>query len=268
MICLRGAAHAVPPASNFERDSVVSKMMKSISFVALAAACAAPVLATAGVRVTGTRFVYPGNEKEIVVELSNDGKNPALVQTWLDAGKADMQLGADKLPFVVLPPLARVEAGKGQSIRISYVGGALPQDRESVFWINVLEVPPKVKDGDGKNFMQVALRTRMKMFYRPKGLQGSVEDSAQAMRWSVVPAGAGYALRATNDSAYDVTYTGLTLNAGGTHYDNKQGGMVAPHGSLDFPLDGLHGPVASGQVEATWLNDFGTGAKHAYALKP
>ena len=39
--------------------------------------------------VNGTRFIYPGNEKEITVQLSNNADRPALAQAWLDNGDAD-----------------------------------------------------------------------------------------------------------------------------------------------------------------------------------
>jgi P pilus assembly chaperone PapD len=47
--------------------------------------------------VNGTRFIYPGNEKEITVQLSNNADRPALAQAWLDNGDAD----AHRIP---LPP--------------------------------------------------------------------------------------------------------------------------------------------------------------------
>lgn len=44
----------------------------------------------------------------------------------------------------------------------------LPKDRESLFWLNVQEVPPKpeVKDGEG-SVLAMAMNTRVKLIYRP-----------------------------------------------------------------------------------------------------
>jgi chaperone protein EcpD len=41
----------------------------------------------------------------------------------------------------------RLNAEKGQSLRIRFTGGKVPQDRESVWWLNVLEVQPKTERG-------------------------------------------------------------------------------------------------------------------------
>ncbi len=45
-------------------------------------------------------------------------------------------------PFTATPPVSRIDAKRGQTIKLMYTASsALPKDRESVFWFNVLEVP-------------------------------------------------------------------------------------------------------------------------------
>src|ERR1700741_2137258 len=44
--------------------------------------------ALAGVVVHGTRVIYPGDRKEVTVELRNEGDAPSLVQAWMDSGEA------------------------------------------------------------------------------------------------------------------------------------------------------------------------------------
>jgi chaperone protein EcpD len=60
----------------------------------------------------------------------------------------------------------------------------VPQDRESVFWLNVLEIPPKPV---GKaNHIQLTVRSRLKLFYRPAGLAGSPKAAVAQLRWRLV----------------------------------------------------------------------------------
>lgn len=63
---------------------------------------------------------------------------------------------------------------------------ALPKDRESVFWFNVLEVPPKPDAAKAANqsLLQLASCTRIKLFYRPEGLSGIPSDAPLALKWS------------------------------------------------------------------------------------
>ncbi|MDH2368228.1 MULTISPECIES: fimbrial biogenesis chaperone [Providencia] len=123
--------------------------------------------------VNGTRFIYPGDEKEITVQLSNTAERPAVAQAWLDTGNASETPDTIKTPFQITPPVSRVEAKGGQNLRIKLMGkGQIPQDRESLWWLNILDIPPTVKgkDGEMQNVLQLAIRSRFKFFYRPVGL--------------------------------------------------------------------------------------------------
>ncbi|MCT7397418.1 fimbria/pilus periplasmic chaperone, partial [Escherichia coli] len=44
----------------------------------------------------------------------------------------------------------------------------LPADRESLFYYNMREIPPKAEQ---KNVMQIAMQSRLKLFWRPKAIE-------------------------------------------------------------------------------------------------
>jgi P pilus assembly chaperone PapD len=52
-------------------------------------------------------------------------------------------------------------------------GGSLPEDRESVFWLNVKSIPATDDSVPHNNVLQVVVKSRLKLFYRPAGLEGS-----------------------------------------------------------------------------------------------
>ncbi len=60
-----------------------------------------------------------------------------------------------------------------KTIKLMYNRQCSAKDRESVFWFNVLEVPPKPDAAKATNqsLLQLAFRTRIKLFYRPKGIE-------------------------------------------------------------------------------------------------
>src|SRR5471032_3162880 len=116
--------------------------------------------AMSSVVITGTRVVYPADKKEITVKINNEGSNPVLVQSWVDQGDVDSTPSNSSAPFVISPPVSRVDADKGQSLRLMFTGTALASDKESVFWLNVLEIP--VKTTSDQNVLQMAFRSRIK----------------------------------------------------------------------------------------------------------
>ncbi|MEO8811173.1 MAG: fimbria/pilus periplasmic chaperone [Rhodanobacter sp.] len=215
--------------------------------------------AQASVVIAGTRVVFPAANGEVTVRLTNEGRAPALVEAWIDSGNPDSTPDTAKVPFLITPPLARMNAGKGQSLRIVYTGQPLPKDRESLFWLNVLEIPPKpvAKPGEEQNTLQFAVRSRLKVFFRPAELTDDAANAARQVTWSVVPDGAAYALEAHNPTPYYITFSQVSFTVDKKVY-NLGSGMVAPVALLRLPLKNLSSaPAVGGQVDYTTINDFG-----------
>lgn len=137
----------------------------------------------AGVTIDGTRVIFPSNAKSVSVQLRNGLSTPALVQTWIDNGDINQIPHADKIPFVLTPPLSRVEPNKGQIIRIIPTGSpSLPQDHESLFWFNMLDIPPDNLEYSGKNILTFNVRTRIKLFYRPANLKMQLNKAYSSIK--------------------------------------------------------------------------------------
>lgn len=220
----------------------------------------------AGMVVNGTRFIYPAKQQEISVRVSNDGTEPSLVQAWIDRGDPSSKPDQADAPFLLTPPIFRLDPGKGQSLRLAFTGEALPTDRETVFWLNLLDVPPQPA-ADSGNSMQFAIRTRLKLFYRPSGLPGSASGAAQQISWRLVQNGAQSVLRASNPSAFHVSFSDVSLNVGGRAHQAGDG-MVPPLGSRDFPLPGAVQRGAAATVVTKWINDYGSSIGHEARLEP
>jgi chaperone protein EcpD len=212
--------------------------------VTLTAAAIFSTCSQASVVVSGTRVIYPSDAKEVSVKINNVGPSPVLLQSWIDNGDTNAKPAAIKVPFVLTPPMNRVEPGKGQTLRISYVGGPLPMDKESVFWLNVLEVPAKSQATTGENKLQMAFRTRIKLFYRPKGLEGNANDAAKMVTWNTLDG----KVQANNQTPFYVNFVNLSVN--GKKLDNA---MVAPRSTMVLNLVGSGGNKISG----SFVNDYG-----------
>jgi len=219
----------------------------------------------ASVIIHGTRVIFPSNEKEVSVRLSNEGQSPGLVQIWMDAGDLNAKPDEAKVPFILTPPLFRIEAGKGQTLRMIHTREPMAQDKETLFYLNLLEVPPRPVDleEDNANFMQMAFRTRIKVFYRPKAIdsQDAYYKGPAQFAWAVVRDGTGYAIEVRNPTPYYFSFSRVGLAAaveGKADIVNDEGGMVAPGSVLSLPLKDLKSMPAAGQkVKFTFLNDFG-----------
>jgi chaperone protein EcpD len=215
--------------------------------------------AQASVTIGGTRVVYPLDQREVTVKLDNDSNRPSLVQVWMDDGNADAKPGDIKVPFVITPPIFRMDPNKAQTLRVMYSGEALPQDRESVYWLNVLDIPPKASGATDANTLQFALRTRIKVFVRPAKLPGKPEDAPAQLSWKIAasPSGKGQAASVSNPTPYYVSFSEVDVESGGHTYKNERGGMVAPHATEVLPVEKMNGVSAGAKVHYTAISDYG-----------
>ncbi|MGL4683535.1 MAG: long polar fimbrial biogenesis chaperone LpfB [Hafnia alvei] len=198
-----------------------------------------------GVALSSTRVIYDGNKKEASLTVNNKSSNEEfLIQSWID----DIN-GSKKTPFIITPPLFKLNPTKNNVLRIVKTGDSLPADRESVYWINVKSIPAKSDDSKDRNVLQIAVRTRLKLFYRPAGLTGSSMDGWSQLRFS--RAGNGQ-LKVENPSAFNLTFNDLYAN--GTEI--KKAGMVPAKGSVSIDLPTKN--VVVTEVKYNIINDFGT----------
>lgn len=202
----------------------------------------------AALSVIGTRFVYAGQSKALSVRLGNSGEQPILAQTWLDKGDPRIDPSLLVVPFIVSTPLVRLDPQQTTVLQLRYTGEALPGDRESLFWINFLEVP-RLPDSSG-HLLRLSYRLRMKLLFRPPGLPGSAETAARQVVWKL---SAGSVLSAENPSPFYVSIT--ALRQGGIDLSPMVGSItVDPFGTATVALP--EGPDSS-FVEYDFVDDSG-----------
>ncbi|WP_415999711.1 molecular chaperone [Citrobacter portucalensis] len=224
-------------------------MNKIIPFVALTTLLAM-ASAQAGVIIGGTRVIYNGAKKETSISVKNPDKSSYLIQSWSDTGEQSK----DKAPFIVTPPLFRLGAGQENTLRIIRSGGALAEDRESLYWMNIKSIPATEKV-ENANTLQIAVKTRIKLIYRPQTLTQQPEDVTNKLTWQR----SGNTLTVNNPTAYYMNFS--TVKVGASTVKNAT--YVAPMSSASFTLP----TNATGNVTWNLINDFGSvGSNHSSGL--
>ncbi|MBF7687326.1 molecular chaperone [Acinetobacter sp. EC24] len=208
--------------------------------------------AVSGVTITGTRVVFPSDQKQVVVQLNNPDQRAALVQSWLDDGNPKEIPPAGRIPFILTPPLVRIEANKGQMVRLlAKNADQLPKDRESLYWFNILDVAPT--DQSAANKLNISVRSRIKLFYRPIQLAEKPEHFFQKLhfKYNVET----QSIKVTNPSPYYMSFQQVVIsNKKGTDQETYTSPlMVNPFSEETFKTK-----VASpNSITYTLINDFG-----------
>jgi P pilus assembly chaperone PapD len=240
----------------------MNKSIHALIVALLAFVCASLTgTACANVVISGTRVIFPAKDGEVTVRLTNQNTLPALVESWIDNGDPHSTPDKVNTPFLITPPLFRMEPNRDQSLRIMFTHSdqPLPTDRESVFYLNVLEVPPKPsgQQFQGKNYIQLAIRSRLKLFYRPDGLPGDPIKAPEQVTFKATSVGGSAALVVHNPTAYYVTISAFTVNVGGTSYKGTAG-MVPPMSDLSLAIKDLKQAPANGTaIQYDCINDYG-----------
>lgn len=210
-----------------------------IIFIALISSFSAQ--AAGGIALGATRVIYPADAKQTSLAISNsDSKERYLVNSWVENSA-----GVKEKTFVVTPPLFVSEPKSENTLRIIYAGQPLPTDRESLFWMNVKAIPSVDKTNlEGKNVLQLAILSRIKLFVRPGNLPQISEEAPGLLQFSR----SGNHLKIANPSAYYLTL--VNLKVGSQKVDNV---MVAPKSDTQILLPG----GAQGNVTFQTVNDYG-----------
>jgi len=211
----------------------------------------APLGAHAALTMSSTRVIQPSDKQSTSIVVANPSDRPYAAQAWINT-EADDQITA--VPLIASPALFRLDPSAEQTVQFNRLPNDLPQDRESVFYFNLQEIPQV--DSGSNNTLTIALRTRIKIFYRPSQLKGRPQDHVRDLAWSVQMVDGKANLVVDNPSPYFYTFN--QLNVRGPKGSEKVNArkMAPPMGRQNYPLETLPGQDGL-KVEFTTINDYG-----------
>ncbi|HBR7308080.1 TPA: fimbrial biogenesis chaperone [Klebsiella aerogenes] len=122
-------------------------------------------IAHAGIVIESTRYLYKEGAREITAQIENKDGIPYLIKSWIETPKGQIP------SFTATPPLFRLEAKQQNTVRLFSTNNVTaPTDRESIFYFNIMAIPPADDNNAKNNTIQLAVRHRMRLVYRPKSL--------------------------------------------------------------------------------------------------
>ncbi len=118
--------------------------------------------ALAALAFDATRYIYKGDSQFISAMANNESEEAYGAQVWVDN-----IVEKDTRPtFIATPSFFKVEGKERQVFRVMKVSDHMPNDKESIYWLNLQEIPQK-REGSG---LSMAIRTQVKLIYRPAAI--------------------------------------------------------------------------------------------------
>ena len=204
--------------------------------------------AQAAVALDRTRVIFNGSEKSVSLSISNENKElPYLAQGWIENEQGQKV----KTPLAVLPPIQRLEAGAKSQMKISALPDvhSLAKDRETLFYFNLREIPPK---SEKANVLQLALQTRIKLFYRPDAL--AVTNNTKPWQEELTLTKQGNQYQVNNPTPYYVTLVSAAKKVNGSSIQAFEPLMIDPNSSA---MINISASVLGDSPVLTYVNDYG-----------
>lgn len=227
----------------------------------------------AGFALSGNRVIYNEADKEQSLILANINDYPIVAQTWVDegAGYPDQS----NAPFIVIPAVFKMNSKGIQALRIMYNGSAIPKDRESVFWLNLYEVPGKnqqqVMQAQESNVqINLAMNTQLKVFYRPKSLKYmDVDEISKKIKFLARGVEGKKMLILDNPTPYHLSLIDLSLKQNNKKIEirDKDNLMISPFETKYYEVASEMNLNSGYQVDLTLIDDKGYFFNHSVINK-
>lgn len=202
------------------------------------------------VKLGATRVIYHAGTAGATLSVSNPQNYPILVQSSVKA--EDKRSPA---PFMVMPPLFRLEANQQSQLRIVRTGGDMPTDRETLQWVCVKAVPPENEPSDtqakGATLdLNLSINVCDKLIFRPDAVKGTPEGVAGNLRWVET----GNKLKVENPTPFYMNLASVTVGE-----SPLQGLSISPFADKTLNMPG----GTRGDIEWRVITDFG-GESHPF----
>ncbi|WP_435249452.1 fimbria/pilus periplasmic chaperone [Vibrio sp. nBUS_14] len=110
-----------------------------------------------------TRYIFNQDEESISALIVNESTDDFGAQIWVDNISS-----TDSSPsFISSPSFFKIKGKSRQVVRIINISDEISDQEETVFWLNLQEIPKK-KKGSG---ISLAIKTKVKLIYRPKSIR-------------------------------------------------------------------------------------------------
>ena len=213
--------------------------MRVNTLICLAGTLCSSAVYAGGVGLGATRMVYSSATTQSMMQVRNTHPDATfLIQSWMENEK-----GERTNDFVITPPLYVMKPASESAVKIMFNGKALPEDRETLYWMTVKAIPQQAKSGSG-NTLQFASANRIKVFYRPAGLS---ENPGEAWKGLTGAYRAGK-VTLSNPTPYYLTTINVKIDG-----IPVQPVMVPPKGSVTLAETFSH----AGSMSFQTINDYG-----------
>lgn len=204
--------------------------------------------AIAGIVIGGTRFIVGDGQGRVSIPIKNTSNKPFLITakvrpatTW-EGALSNVELSEN---IIATPPVLKLNGGKENNVNVIFIQPTkgYSENKESIYQLEIVAIPSGVSES---NSLQLAIKSKFKVIFRPSGVKGNPELAYSKLIWGRN----NNAINVYNPTPYVVTIHNLKISG----KKISDAGVIMPNSSRTFSVC-----TEKNYCSVTWqsINDYG-----------
>ncbi|MFW8695116.1 molecular chaperone, partial [Mesorhizobium japonicum] len=121
--------------------------------------------------------------------------------------------------------------------------------------LNFVQMPAIKSTQANANLLMLAVTSRIKVFYRPKGLSGNTDSLGEALKFKVVGSASEARIQVENATGFHAVVREASLLVAGKEIPVAASVMLAPKSTTSWPIPAS--ATSHDRLQLTLVNDLG-----------
>lgn len=237
-------------------------MFRFVIFIIILLPLVSP--AKAGIVVERSRVIIPTSSFSNSLKIMNSNSYPVICKVWVEKGHSAEN--EDSL-IVVKKPFFKMDANEKTTVTLMNLDmdKELALDRESLYWLNIEEIPPKDKDYLHNDILvSLVMHTQLKVFVRPDKLSITPSSAYRTQSFELLENNGKSSLKINNDSPYYITYSNITIKEKSGKSSVVYSGMVSPYSDKEILINNNF--IKGAEITYSVISDYGFIISHPSLL--
>lgn len=128
----------------------------------------------ASIEINKDKFIFIESKNQEIIEIKNNTTNDYFIQSWISHYDESNET---ELPFMITPPLFKIEKDENYSLKIFKTDEIEKKDRETLYRINIKRIPLLSNSDENKNLLHISMNSVYNLIYRPISIEKGVKDA-------------------------------------------------------------------------------------------
>lgn len=149
-------------------------MINKIKFTILYIAISLPIYGYTSIEINKDKFIFIESKNQEIIEIKNSINSDYFIQSWISHYDENND---SELPFMITPPLFKIEKDEDYSLKIFKIDEIEKKDRETLYKINIKRIPVLSDSDDNKNLLHISMNSVYNLIYRPISIEKNAVDA-------------------------------------------------------------------------------------------